>query len=99
VTKDILGNLMQPDYYVIYRDTQPYFTPGPAKALASTADTTYIDANAGGNSSVSYFYYVNARKGTLESVHSRCVGEFDKVLLNDPQPKGHAEQVSEIMDR
>ena len=84
---------------MVYRDTLPDFTPGPAKELATTTDTTYINANAGGNSSVSYFYYVNARKGALESTNSKCVGEFDRDLLNAPAPKSDAEQVIEIMDR
>jgi hypothetical protein len=98
VIADTAGRPITVDSYVVYRDTLPDFAPGPAKELATTTDTTYIDANVGGNSSVSYFYYVNARKGTLESANSQCVGEFARDLLSAPQSKSDPEQVSEIMD-
>ena len=99
VTADTAGRPITVDSYVVYRDTVPDFAPGPAKELATTTDTTYVDANAAGNSNVNYFYCVNARKGSLESDNTRCVGELDKDLLNAPPPKSDAEQVSETMDR
>jgi hypothetical protein len=83
VITDALGNLMPADYYIIYRDTESDFTPGPAKEYGNTTDTTYLDVNVAGDSSVNYYYYVNARKGlSWESANSRCVGEFDKDLIN-----------------
>ena len=83
VITDALGNLMPTDYYIIYRDTVSDFTPGPAKEYGNTTGTTYLDVNVAGDSSVNYYYYVNARKGlSWESANSRCVGEFDKDLLN-----------------
>jgi len=99
VTADTAGRPITVDSYVVYRDTVPDFAPGLTKELATTTDTTYLDANAGGNSNVSYFYYVNARKGGFESDNSKCVGEFDRNLLNTPPAKRDAERVSEIMDR
>ena len=87
VTTDTAGSPITVEAYVIYRDSDPGFTPGPTKELATTTDTTYVDSNAAGNTGVHYFYYVNARSGGLESENSRCVGEFDKGLLSTPPPK------------
>jgi uncharacterized repeat protein (TIGR02543 family) len=82
VTADTSGAPLAVDVYVVYRDTVPGFTPVPATELDTTADTTYMDIDAAGTVGRSYFYYVNARKGTLESSHSQCVGEFDRDLTN-----------------
>jgi hypothetical protein len=82
VTVDTMGNPITVDYYVIYRDTEPSFTPGPAKELATTVGTTYVDPNIAGDPTVNYFYYVNARMSGTESANSECVGEFDKDLGN-----------------
>jgi hypothetical protein len=82
VTTSYQGNQQPVDYYVIYRDTVPSFTPGPAKQLATTTVTEYEDVNASGNTAVNYYYYVNARKSGYESANSECVGEFDRFLQN-----------------
>ncbi|MCK4272938.1 hypothetical protein KAX22_09815 [bacterium] len=82
VTTDITGYPQPVDEYVIYRDTTPDFTPGPAKMLATTTDTTYVDTNAAGSTINNNYYYVNGRVGIFESANSRCVGEFDKDLIN-----------------
>jgi len=77
------------DDYVIYRDTEPYFTPGPAKQLATTTAAEYEDVNAAGNTAVNYYYIVTARKSGYESASSRCVGEFDRDLTNGgPKRRG-----------
>jgi hypothetical protein len=67
---------------VIYRDTVPSFTPTPIKILAITTATEHEDVNAAGNTSINYYYYINARAGTLESANSDCVGEFDRSTVN-----------------
>jgi hypothetical protein len=81
VTEDTAGCPAYP-VYAVYRDTVPDFTPGPAKEVATTFDTTWLDVNAAGNSAINYYYCVGARAGALESASSRCVGEFDKDLVN-----------------
>ncbi len=81
VTEDTAGCPAHP-VYAVYRDTVPNFTPGPAKEVATTFNTTWVDVNAAGNSAINYFYYVNARAGTLESANSQCVGEVDRDLGN-----------------
>ena len=86
VTTDADGHPMTPDYYVIYRDDDPEFTPGPATEYGTSLGTTLLDINAAGNPVINYYYYVNARIGTSwESANSRCVGEFDKDLLSFPK--------------
>jgi len=82
VTADTTGAPMTVDGYVVYRDILPDFVPGPATELGATANTTYLDAGAAGNTGSQYFYFVNARKATLESLPSQCVGEFDADLMN-----------------
>ena len=86
VTTDADGHPMTPDYYVVYRDDDPEFTPGLATEYAFPVGTTYLDIDAAGDSSTNYYYYVNARIGTSwESANSQCVGEFDKDLLSVPK--------------
>jgi hypothetical protein len=86
VTSDTTGAPIMVDSYIIYRDTIPDFTPGPAKELYITPDTTYLDINVAGDTGTAHYYYVNARKGSLESANSECVGEFDKDIFNAPPP-------------
>ncbi|MCK4271599.1 hypothetical protein KAX22_03055, partial [bacterium] len=82
VTTDTAGRPITVDSYVVYRDTVPDFAVGPTKEYDNTTDTTYLDVNVAGDSSVNYYYYVNARVGSFESDNSRCVGEFDRDLIN-----------------
>ena len=98
VTADTAGRPITVDSYVIYRDTVPNFWPGPAKELASSGGTTYVDTNIAGDPTVNYFYYVNARKSGTESANSKCVGEFDKDLSDGTKKKG-ARQGAEIKSR
>jgi len=99
VTTSYQGNPQPVDFYTVYRDTVPYFTPGPAKLLATTATTTYVDPNAAGNTAVNYFYCVTAWKSGLESASSREVGEFDRGLLNVVPPKGSVPRSREMKRR
>ena len=80
VTRDTAGCPAFPDHYVIYRDTDPSFIPGPTKVLTTTTNVTYKDIGAAGNTATNYFYYVNAHVGPFESDNNKCVGEFDKSL-------------------
>jgi hypothetical protein len=80
VTRDTAGCPTFPDYYVIYRDTDPHFTPGPAKVLTTTPAHTYIDIGVAGDTGTNYYYFVNAHFGPFESHNNECVGEFDKVI-------------------
>jgi hypothetical protein len=87
VTTSYQGNPQSVDEYVIYRDTVPSFTPGPAKQLTTTTLTEYEDVGAAGDTTVNYYYIVTARKSVYESAPSACVGEFD-VYLGNGGPKG-----------
>lgn len=96
VTKDTAGC---PEYpiYVVYRDTVPDFTVEPTKELTTTAATEYEDIDAAGDAALNYYYYVNARAGTLESANSECVGEFDRDLVNPS--KREAREIHGMMER
>jgi hypothetical protein len=75
VIKKTAGILVDPGGFFAH------LAPGPAKILATTTDTTYVDPNAAGSVAVNYYYIVNAVKGLgWESANSRCVGEFDRNL-------------------
>ncbi len=47
-------------FYNIYRDTEPFFTPGPGNLIGTAADTFYTDANAFTLPLSRYFYIVVA---------------------------------------
>ena len=73
------------DHYVLYRSTDP---GGVMDSLAATADTTYLDAGAGGSPAGNYYYIVKAVDGLgRKSEESNRVGEFDREVLNAPPPK------------
>ena len=97
VTEDTAGCPAYIDYYVIYRDTKPYFTPGPSKVLATTTGTAYEDVDAAGNTAINHYYVVNARVGPYESDNSRRMGEFDKYLIGSK--KGSVQNQSKIKHR
>jgi hypothetical protein len=75
------------DHYEVYRDTLLDFQPGPDNYLAATADTVYLDEDAGitGDAARSNYYLVKAvdDEGN-RSAASQRVGEFDRALLNSP---------------
>lgn len=64
--------------YNIYRDTQPYFTPGTP--LATTGNSTWTDVGAAGDPLVNYYYIVRAQNACGESADSKRLGEFDFTL-------------------
>jgi C1A family cysteine protease len=70
------------DHYVIYRSMDP---GGTMDSLAVTADTTYLDAGAGGSSGSDFFYIVKAVDSLgRKAPESNTAGEFDVELLNVP---------------
>ena len=69
--------------YVVYRDTDPVFLPGPADSIGDTTDTTYIDAGAGNTPDFSQYYAVKAVNDLgQKSGPSNIVGEYDVALGN-----------------
>ncbi|MCK4607393.1 MAG: hypothetical protein KAU35_08875, partial [candidate division Zixibacteria bacterium] len=85
---DTAGFATTIDYYVISRGTQAYFNPGPADSIGMTtvitnfADNDIDGANVVGDTSVHYFYVVQAVDvyGN-RSAPSNRVGEYDYQLV------------------
>jgi hypothetical protein len=76
------------DHYVIYRST----TPGEAgDSLAETADTSFIDSDAVGDTSTNHFYILKTvdQLGS-KSAASNETGEFDLQLTSPERtnPRG-----------
>jgi hypothetical protein len=72
------------DRYVIYRDTDSAFEPGPEDSIGGTADTSYVDAGAAGMVGTNYYYVVKAVDGAgQKSDPSGTVGEYDVELLGE----------------
>jgi hypothetical protein len=73
------------DHYIVFRSVDP---GGMMDSLAATADTTYLDAGAGGSSVENYYYTVKA-VDTLgkRTAESNMAGEFDIDLHEAPLPK------------
>ncbi|MFC1683540.1 S8 family serine peptidase [Candidatus Zixiibacteriota bacterium] len=70
------------DYYVIYRTTDPGST---MDSLNSTADTSYTDSGAAGDTLTNYFYTVKAvDQGGQKASDSNMVGEFERYLKTAP---------------
>jgi hypothetical protein len=73
--------------YHIYRDTVPFFSPGPA-AFDSTEEAFYMDdTGTVGDTLTHYYYEVTAVSGEKESGFSKSVGEFDQHLTNIEPPE------------
>jgi 3',5'-cyclic AMP phosphodiesterase CpdA len=69
--------------YVVYRDTDPGFTPSHGDSIGDTTDTTYIDAGAGNTPDYDHYYAVKAVNDSgQKSEPSNVVGEFDVTLGN-----------------
>jgi C1A family cysteine protease len=65
-------------HYVIYRSTAPTTT---GDSLGATADTTYVDGGAAGDTLANYYYTVRAVDSEgRNSAPSGQVGEFDRPL-------------------
>jgi hypothetical protein len=84
VTTDIEETPISVGHYVIYRSTDPDFSPGPADSIGSIAETFYDDSTpALGDTTVHHFYSVKAVHASgMKADNSNMVGEFDVPLLN-----------------
>jgi len=73
------------DHYVVYRDTDPDFTPGSGYSVHQTKGTSYQDPGAAGTVGTNYFYVVKAEdpSGNLAEDSNRA-GEFDKDVDTAP---------------
>jgi len=84
VTTDIEETPIAVDHYIIYRGTDPAFSPGPADSIGSAAATFYGDPTpALGDTAVHHFYIVRAAlSGGMKADDSNAAGEFDRHLIN-----------------
>jgi hypothetical protein len=73
------------DHYIVYRDTDPGFTPGGGNEVHQTEGTSYLDPNAAGTVGTDYYYVVKATdpSGNLAEDSNRA-GEFDKQVDTAP---------------
>jgi hypothetical protein len=73
------------DHYIVYRDTDPGFTPGGGNEVHQTEGTSYFDANAAGTVGTDYYYVVKAAdpSGNLAEDSNRA-GEFDRQVDTAP---------------
>jgi len=71
------------DHYVVYRDTDPMFTPGSGNVVHETEGNSYQDPGAAGTVGTNYFYVVKATdpSGNLAEDSNRT-GEFDSEAGN-----------------
>jgi len=82
VDRDVWGNTEQIDHYVIYRNTDPTFSPTDEDSIGYSIESSFIDADF--NSLCAYFYAVTAID-TAENVSkpSNIVGKAHKTLTSD----------------
>ena len=69
-------------HYVIYRSSDPGFTPQPADSIGTTDSTSFTDGDSPvGNSGINAYYLIKAvdLAGNKSSASNR-VGEFDQAL-------------------
>lgn len=71
------------DHYVVYRATNPAFTPTGGDSISGTKGTSYLDPGAAGTVGTNYFYLVKATdpSGNLADDSNRA-GEFDSQMKN-----------------
>jgi len=93
-------------HYTVYRDTLPYFTPGPENRLATnvtdqepdSAGTQWWDElSTVGNPAVQSFYTITATVEGLETNPTRQLGEWDFTLASPPD-RTHHNPVALIFD-
>ena len=81
VTTDTAGGPESVQYYVIYRDEAPDFTPTASESLGSTSATDFPDSSIYFSPMVNFYYLVRAVDVTgNKSAESDRVGEFDREL-------------------
>ena len=67
------------DHYVVYRNTNPGFTPAGGDSISETKGTSYLDPSAAGTVGTNYFYVVKATDPSRNlAEYSNRVGEFDR---------------------
>ena len=71
------------DYYIVFRDTTPAFTPTSGDSIGEATGSDFLDVGAAGTVGTNYYYAVQAvDKAGNKSGYSNQVGEFDKLLGN-----------------
>jgi hypothetical protein len=68
--------------YHIYRHTDPQFIPSPNESLAITTALSFMDSQATGNPTGSYYYLICAANDLTVSSPSIRVGKFDRDLVS-----------------
>jgi hypothetical protein len=86
VTEDTSGAPSFVEYYTIYRNADPNFSPDPSDSIDSTVETFYDDLTpALKDTLVNHYYIVKAVDGAgRKSEDSNTVGEFDRNLITTP---------------
>ena len=84
VTTDNVGTPILVDYYDIYRQTDPHFSPVLEDSIASTTKTFYDDFTSALKDTVTNHYYIVKAVDRIgrKSASSSTVGEFDINLIN-----------------
>jgi hypothetical protein len=79
------GDNVAIDRYIVYRNTDPDFTPGGGDIIHETEGISYEDAGAAKTVGTNYFYVVKAAdpSGNLAEESNRA-GEFDIDVQNSP---------------
>jgi hypothetical protein len=86
IGEDIGGNPSIVEYYTIYRNADPIFSPGPGDSIGGTAETFYDDLTpALKDTLVNHYYIVKAVDSEgRKSADSNKVGEFDRDVITSP---------------
>jgi hypothetical protein len=86
ISEDTGGKPIIVEYYTIYRNADPDFSPGPADSIGSTADTFYVDSTAAvKDTAVDHYYVVKVVDSEgKKSADSNRVGEGDRDLIASP---------------
>jgi hypothetical protein len=71
------------DHYVVFRNTDPGFTPSSGDSVSGTKGTSYLDPGAAGTVGTNYFYVVKAEDPSRNLAEdSNRVGEIDRGTIN-----------------
>lgn len=86
VTEDTSGAPIIVEYYAVYRNADPNFSPDPSDSIGATTETFYDDLTpALKDTLVNHYYIVKAvDKMGRKSEDSNTVGEFDRYLITEP---------------